>query len=132
MMLAMDSASGATPARLAAIESQRKDALLDDVFNLPFPFIGEELGIDDLGDAFRAPLSSDVPTLLCSGTLDGRTPIANAVAVKEGLGNARHLVVEGASHETPDVLLEEHLRFLQGQEPTAERLVKPFAFEPLE
>lgn len=132
MMLAMDCASGATPARLAAVEAQRKDALLDDVFNLPFPFIGEDLGVDDLGDAFRAPLTSDVPTLLCSGTLDGRTPIANAVAVQKGLANAHHLVVEGASHETPDVLLEEHVRFLQGQEPTAERLVKPFAFEPLE
>ena len=130
MMLAMDCASGATESRLAAIESQRGDGLLDDIFNLPFPYIGKELGIDDLGDDFRAPVASGVPTLFCSGTLDGRTPIANAVAASSGFSNSRNLVVEGASHETPELLIDEHLRFLQGDEPAA-RLVRPFAFKAI-
>ena len=132
MMLAMDCASGATRSRLAAIESQRGQCLLDDVYNLPFPFVGEDMGVDDLGDAFRAPVASDVPTLFCSGALDGRTPIANAVAAKEGFANSWHVVVEGASHETPDVLQGDQLRFLRGEEPPSERLAKPFAFDPID
>ena len=131
MMLAMDCASGATAARMAAIESQRKAAILDDVFNLPFPYIGADLGIDDLGDAFRAPVSSTVPTLFCSGALDGRTPTDNALAASKGFANAHLLLVEGASHEVPDVLIDEHLRFLAGKEPTQERLSKAFSFEPV-
>ena len=89
MQLAMDYASGATADRLQLIEAQRTQALLDDSFNLPFPFVGEPLGVDDLGDDFRTPVSSDVPTLFCVGTLDGRTPISNAEDAKRGFPRTR-------------------------------------------
>lgn len=130
MMLAMDCASGATGERMAAIESQRAEALLDDTFNLPFPFVGDVMGITDLGDAFRAPVVSDTPTLFCCGTLDGRTPIANAVAARGGFANSNLIVVEGASHETPTVLLEPQLRFLRGEDVEDTRLHIPFKFDP--
>ena len=71
MMLAMDHAAGASPARTRQIEAERADALLDDSFNLPFPFIGRELGVTELDDAFRTPVQSVRPTLFCAGTLDG-------------------------------------------------------------
>ena len=131
MMLAMDCASGATPERMAAIESQRTEALLDDTFNLPFPFVGDVMGITDLGDAFRAPVASETPALFCCGTLDGRTPIANAVAAREGFPNSNLIVVEGASHETPTALLEPQLHFLQGEDVGDIRLHLPFAFDAL-
>ena len=131
MMLAMDFASGASPERLALIESQRVDALLDDSFNLPFPFIGDVLGVDDLGADFRAPVQTDTPALFCCGTLDGRTPISNAEAVQRGFSESRLIVVEGATHETPSLLLDAQMDFLLGSEVSVERLARPFAFDPI-
>ncbi|WP_232521893.1 hypothetical protein [Xanthomonas campestris] len=74
MPLAMDVASGQSPHRRATVEAQAKDSVFGDALNFPFPMIGDGLGLTDLGEAFRAPAQSDVPTLLVSGTLDGRTP----------------------------------------------------------
>ena len=130
MQLAMDYASGASAARSRLIEEQRHDALLDDSFNLPFPFVGDAIEVDDLGDEFRAPVQSSVPTLFCAGTLDGRTPIANAEAARNGFPNSHLLVVEGATHETPTLLLDPQTEFLQGEDPRVDRLVRPFAFNP--
>ena len=130
MQLAMDYASGASAARMVLIEAQRANALLDDSFNLPFPFVGGALGVDDLGDDFRAPVESDTPTLFCAGTLDGRTPIANAREVQRGFRNSHLIVVEGMTHELPTLLLDSQTNFLQGVEPGVERLSRPFAFNP--
>ena len=130
MQLAMDYASGASAERSRLIDTQRRAALLDDSFNLPFPFVGDDLGVDDLGDEFRAPVQSDVPTLFCAGTLDGRTPIANAEAARRGFPHSHLVVVEGATHETPALLLDAQTEFLQGRDPGVDRLVRPFAFNP--
>jgi len=99
MPMAMDLASGYSPHRRDLAEAQAKDSLFDDALNFPFPMIGDGLGLIDLGEAFRAPLQSDVPALFVSGTLDGRTPPANAQALLPGFGDATHLLVRGASHD---------------------------------
>ena len=130
MQLAMDYASGASAERMALIEAQRTNALLDDSFNLPFPFVGDALGVEDLGDDFRAPVESGTPTLFCAGTLDGRTPIANAEEVRRGFRNSHLIVVEGMTHELPTLLLDSQVDFLQGVDPGVERLSRPFAFNP--
>jgi len=130
MQLAMDYASGASAERSRLIEAQRIDALLGDSFNLPFPFVGDALGVDDLGDDFRAPVRSNVPSLFCAGTLDGRTPIANAEAARRGFPRSHLVVVEGATHETPTLLLDVQAAFLQGEDPDVLRLARPFAFNP--
>ena len=131
MMLAMDFASGATSERMRRIESERGQALLNDSFNLPFPFIGDVLGVNDLGDDFRKPVITDTPTLFCAGTLDGRTPISNAEAVRTGFAESQLVVVEGASHQVPDVLIEPETRFLLGRDIGTARLSVPFVFDPL-
>lgn len=130
MQLAMDYASGASVERSRLIEAQRGDALLDDSFNLPFPFVGDALGVNDLGDDFRAPVQSDVPTLFCAGTLDGRTPIANAETARHGFPQSHVVIVEGATHETPTLLLDVQTAFLRGEDPDVVRLARPFAFNP--
>lgn len=130
MQLVMDYASGASAERSRLIEVQRGDALLDDSFNLPFPFVGDALGVNDLGDDFRAPVQSDVPTLFCAGTLDGRTPIANAEAARRGFPQSHLVVVKGATHETPTLLLDVQTAFLRGEDPDVVRLARPFAFNP--
>ncbi|QOD92430.1 alpha/beta hydrolase [Lysobacter sp. CW239] len=99
MPLAMELASGHSPDRRAMAETQANDSLFGDALNFPFPMVGDGLGLMDLGEAFRAPLQSDVPALFVSGTLDGRTPPANAEALLPGFSDAVHLRVRGASHD---------------------------------
>lgn len=131
MMLAMDHAAGASPERTRRIEAERADALLDDSFNLPFPFIGEELGVTELDEVFRTPVQSDTPTLFCAGTLDGRTPVSNAEAVLRGFPNGQLIVVEGMGHEEPAVLLDALVEFLKGRDVAVERLAVPFRFDAI-
>ena len=131
MMLAMDHAAGASLERSHRIEVERVDTLLDDSFNLPFPFIGEELGVAELDDAFRTSVESDTPTLFCAGTLDGRTPISNAKAALRGFPNGHLIVVEGMGHEEPALLLDPQVGFLEDRDVPVERLVLPFAFDAM-
>nr|WP_275136788.1 alpha/beta hydrolase [Stenotrophomonas sp. SAM-B] len=44
-------------------------------------------------------MRSKVPVLFISGTLDGRTPPANAEALRPGFSDSRTLRVRGASHD---------------------------------
>ena len=132
MMLAMDHAAGASPARTRQIEAERADALLDDSFNLPFPFIGRELGVAELDDVFRTPVQSDTPTLFCAGTLDGRTPVSNAKAALRGFPNGQLIVVEGMGHDEPVLLLDTFMAFLKHREIDVERVALPFTFDPVE
>jgi len=99
MSLAMDVASGQTPQRRALAQAQARESLFGDALNFPFPALGDGLGLVDLGDAFRGPLRSNVPVLFISGTLDGRTPPANAEALRPGFSDSRTLRVRGASHD---------------------------------
>jgi len=99
MSLAMDVASGQSPQRRALAEAQARESLFGDALNFPFPALGDGLGLVDLGDAFRGPLRSNVPVLFISGTLDGRTPPANAAALRPGFRDSRTLLARGASHD---------------------------------
>ena len=98
MAFMMDCSSGASPERLARIESEAGKCLLGDAANFPFPGIGDAWGNPDLGEAFRAPVRSSVPVLLVSGTLDGRTPVSNADEVQAGFTNSLRFIIDGASH----------------------------------
>ena len=129
MALAMDHAAGASAERHRRIEAERKTALLDDSFNLPYPFIGDELGVEELADEYRSPVRSDTPTLFCAGTLDGRTPVSNAESVLGGFPNGHLIVVEGMVHEEPSSLLDPFVAFLNDGGIGAEGLELPFGFE---
>ena len=101
MSVAMDCASGATAARQKRISGEAAGTLLGDVINMPFPEICAGVSVADAGDAFRAPVRSSAPTLIISGTLDGRTPVRNGDELARGLSKAQHLIVEGAGHSDP-------------------------------
>jgi pimeloyl-ACP methyl ester carboxylesterase len=137
MSVAMDCASGISASRKAVIADEAKRTLLGDAINLPFPEICVAVNVPDLGDAFRAPLRSDVPALLISGTLDGRTRPRQAEEFRRYLPNAQHLVIEGAGHSDPLFLsspkiLEAMKAFLRG-EPLRERVITlpPIEFLPV-
>jgi pimeloyl-ACP methyl ester carboxylesterase len=137
MSVAMDCASGISASRKAVIADEASRTLLGDAVNIPFPEICAAVNVPDLGDAFRSPLRSNVPALLISGTLDGRTRPRQAEEFRRFMPNAQHLVIEGAGHSDPLFLsspkiLEAMKAFLRG-EPLRERVVAaaPFTFVPV-
>jgi hypothetical protein len=92
--------------------------------------------VPDLGDAFRSPLVSDIPTLLLSGEWDWNTPPHQAEQVRWGLSQATHLIVRGAGHEQvmihPEVV-QAVLGFLRGEDVSRARISwPPIQFVPLE
>lgn len=117
MPTAMDIASGIDGQRLRQVRREAKTALLGDVLNAPMPQLRGTLGVE-LGDAYRAPPRSDVPTLLLSGTLDGRTyPESQQEAVR-GLSKVTTVTVVNGGHNlfmvSPEVTAT-ILRFMRGE-----------------
>lgn len=98
--LTTDAASGVTPGRASLIQTQAASALLGDAMNFPFPDINHVWSMADLGDAFRAPVRSDVPTLFVVGELDGITPVAQTRKIMAGFSQSRLLVVKNAGHSS--------------------------------
>jgi pimeloyl-ACP methyl ester carboxylesterase len=126
-----DAASGASPARRARIEEEATVTLLGDVINHPFPRIERAWGSPDIGDEARAPVHTDRPVQLLSGTLDGRTPPANADEVGASLPRSGHIVVEGLAHDeglASGPVRDRVVRFLAGEDPVTGRLDVPFRF----
>jgi len=95
----MDLSSGATPTRRARIDREAATALLGNAINFPGMYLDKAWKPRDLGDDFRRPVSSDVPTLIFVGDLDPRTPIENAREVASTLSRATTVVVENATHQ---------------------------------
>jgi pimeloyl-ACP methyl ester carboxylesterase len=127
MSLSIDCSSGATSDRLDLIDRQTDEAILRDIAN---GYLRATCGTwphEDLGDVFRAPIHSLVPTLFISGTLDPRTPPANAEEVARGFPNGRHLLIEGGAHDD-DLLISSPrigdvmLRFLVGEDVDSQRI----------
>lgn len=134
MKQAMDFASGATAARAARNRNEAEVAVLGEAMNWPGPAFAEHWGIEPLPDAFRAPLSGDVPVLLVVGDLDVRTPVENAEAIAAHLSRAHLIVVENGAHEfslfaNPD-LTRALQSFLSGEVPKTNRVaLRAHAFQ---
>lgn len=131
MSFPMDCASGASAQRLEEIRRESPETLLEDAIDFPFPYICDAWPHATLGDAFRSPVRSDVPTQFISGTLDGRTPVSNAEEVRSGFPNSGHLILEGAGHSDGLVLSTPRIRevmveFLKGGAPADEQVAVPF------
>jgi len=139
MSFMMDCYSGATAARRERIAREAKTAMFSNYADQVFPDVCEAWGNPDLGDAFRAPVKSDVPALFVSGTLDGRTPVSNAEEYAAGFSHAHHLILDGAVHSDPLFLsspkiLQTMIAFLRGENlpPRTEIVVEqPLKFAPL-
>jgi pimeloyl-ACP methyl ester carboxylesterase len=128
MTEAMDVASGITARRLELVREQAQTSLLGDALNFPMPHLLGGYGVPDLGDEFRAPVVSEVPTLFLSGTLDGRTYPESAAETAARFANGTHVLVENAGHNlfmvSPEVT-EVILAFLEGKPAARERIVLP-------
>ncbi|MEM6796381.1 MAG: alpha/beta hydrolase, partial [Acidobacteriota bacterium] len=93
----MDCASGISPARAARYDGGAAQEILGDI-NFKYRQLCEVWRAPDLGEAFRAPLESSVPTLLVHGTWDTSTPIENAREVAAALAHGHLIEVIGGTH----------------------------------
>jgi pimeloyl-ACP methyl ester carboxylesterase len=130
MAFVNDCASGASPDRLNRIAREEAASLMGAAFNLPFPDICDVWPHRDAGPVFRSSMSSDVPALFISGSLDGRTPLANARAVLAGFPNGRELLLDPAGHDDDLLIATPEIgaiitAFFRGQAPAASRLQLP-------
>lgn len=119
MPVMTDCASGASAERRARIRREEETSFFGAAANFPFPDLCAAVGEPDLGDAFRAPLRTAVPTLFVSGELDSQTPPWQAEEVARGFSSAVHLVVGNAGHEStlPEPAVQEVIAaFLAGED----------------
>jgi pimeloyl-ACP methyl ester carboxylesterase len=98
MSFAMDIASGITDKRLALVKQQAKTSLLGLALNFPMPQLNNAVKGLDLGDRFREAPISNIPTLLLTGTLDGRTYLNSQKNATKGLSNLTQVQVINAGH----------------------------------
>lgn len=134
MPLAMDVASRIGDTRLALVQQQASTALLGDWLNFPMPQLRSTFPQLDLGDAFRKAPVSHVPTLLLTGTLDGRTYPDSPREATAGLDHLQAITVVNAGHNlfmtTPEVTTAIE-RFMRGEPVVSQRIVAPLpAFMP--
>ena len=128
MTVVMDASSGTTKARTAKIEEEAKTAMLGHMVNFPFPGIDDAVGNPDLGDKYRSPIHTSVPTLFISGTLDNNTPPFQADEVRKTFRTSTHLVVENAGHES--MLVDTHVQqaiveYLRGGDVSKTKIALP-------
>lgn len=97
MPIAMDLASGMSDKRRESIKKQAQSAVLRDYLNFSY-HLTDVLPEIDLGDVFRKKPHSTVPTLLLSGTLDGRTYIESQHEATQGLTNLTSIKINNAGH----------------------------------
>ena len=99
MPLAMDGASPTSAARRRRVNSLVAKSIFGNTVNFPTANLAAALGIPKLPQIYVFPLRSDVPALFISGTLDSRTPPANAEEVRRGFRHSAHLVIDGGGHD---------------------------------
>ncbi|WP_228553418.1 alpha/beta hydrolase [Pseudoalteromonas sp. PPB1] len=128
MPLAMDIASGITQQRLEQVNHQSRSALLGPYLNFPMPQLQGVIDRLNLGDEFRAPPVSDVPTLVLSGSLDGRTYPQNQREAVRHFSRVTQVIIENAGHNlfmrSPEVT-QTIRRFLADEPVKKQKIVVP-------
>jgi pimeloyl-ACP methyl ester carboxylesterase len=135
MTLVTDISSGVSKSRKLQIQKEARTALLGDIVNFPISEMGDVFGNPDLGDEYRSPIKTDVPTLFVSGVLDNNTQPFQADDVRKTFKNSTHLVIDNAGHESMLVdpqVQQTMVQFLRGQDVSKVKIgLPPLKFEPL-
>jgi len=122
--------STAAPPKLRrSAQQEASSSLLGEPFDnsLQNPGFCRAIGMSDMPSR-QLPVRSSVPTLFISGSLDDRTPPANAEDIRRGFVHSYHLVVPNGRHELlPDAAVQAAvIDFLQrGTPPGPVILPKP-------
>jgi pimeloyl-ACP methyl ester carboxylesterase len=128
MTLVMDISSGVSKARKQQIQNEAKTALLGDIVNFPISEMGDVFGNPDLGNAYRSPIKTNVPTLFVSGVLDNNTQPFQADEVRKTFKSSTHIVIDNAGHESmlidPQVQ-QTMVQFLKGEDVSKVKITLP-------
>lgn len=105
MTVAMDCASGASPARRERLERELADPrfLLADAIDGFYAEVCDACAEGDVGADFRTPFRCDVPVLFVSGELDARTPPGNVEDLRPGFPAAVHVLLGNAGHPSHEL-----------------------------
>ncbi|MBD1583028.1 alpha/beta hydrolase [Pseudoalteromonas sp. S16_S37] len=128
MPLVMDVASGISDSRLKLVNQQAKTSLLGDMLNFPMPMLNRFDASFDLGDTFREAPKNNIPTLLFTGTLDGRTYPQEQRSAVRGLTNLTQVMVKNAGHNlytSSKEVLDVMKLFLAGEKVTQSHIDLP-------
>ncbi|MEM1087195.1 MAG: alpha/beta hydrolase [Pseudomonadota bacterium] len=115
MTVLMDVASGSGAERREMITQQAQTALMGRHMNFSMHLETVDPSLD-LGDTFRTAPSSNVPTLVITGTLDGRTYPESGQEATAGLSNRQTVIVENGGHnvfmQSPEIteLIQDFMR----------------------
>ena len=135
MSVMMDGASGGSAARRRQIAREAKKSILSDMMNFPSFFIPGISEGTDLGNDFRSPIHTAVPTLFFSGELDNNTPPFQADEVRKTFKNSIHIVIANAGHEsmlTDERCQQTMVDFLNGKDVSAVKIaLPPLKFAPI-
>src|SRR5688572_2007141 len=135
MSVMVDGASGATAKRRKQIEREARVSILSDMMNFPSFFVPGISEGTDLGDEFRSPIRTSVPTLFFSGDLDNNTQPFQADEVRKTFKNSIHIVIPNAGHES--MLTESRCQqtivdFLNGKDVSGVKIeLPPLKFVPI-
>lgn len=135
MTLVTDISSGVSKGRQKQVQKEAKTSLLGDIVNFPISQMGDVFGNPDLGDAYRSPIKTAVPTLFVSGVLDNNTQPFQADEVRKTFKTSTHLVIDNAGHEsmlTDPQVQQTMVHFLRGQDVSKVKIaLPPLKFQPL-
>lgn len=128
MSIVMDISSSVSKARKKQIQKEASTALLGDIVNFPLSEMGDVFGNPDLGDVYRSPLKTNVPTLFFSGVLDNNTQPFQADEVRKTFKNSTHIVIDNAGHESMVVdpqVQQTMVQFLKGEDVSKVKITLP-------
>ena len=128
MTLVMDISSGTSKARQRQIKAEAKTAMLGDIVNFPISEMGDLFGYPDLGNVYRSPIKTTVPTLFVSGVLDNNTQPFQADEVRKTFKNSTHIVIDNAGHESMVVdpqVQQTMVQFLRGEDVSKVKITLP-------
>ncbi|MBK9154463.1 MAG: alpha/beta fold hydrolase [Chloracidobacterium sp.] len=135
MTVMMDNASGSTAGRRKQIEREARTSILGDMVNFPSFFVPGFSEGTDLGDQYRGPVVTSVPTLFVSGELDNNTQPFQAEEVRKTFKTSTHIIVPNAGHEsmlTEAPMQQIMVDFLNGKDvSTAKFAQPPLKFVPI-
>jgi pimeloyl-ACP methyl ester carboxylesterase len=99
MALTMNCATRWEPDRLERVTAEASVSPFGNVRNLYLaPSLCDSVGVPDLGPAYRTPVTSNVPVLFVSGSMDATTPSFEAEEIAWGFPNGTHLIVHNGFH----------------------------------
>ena len=104
--------------RLSRVKNEAERSPLGDAASAGLLELCDIVGNPDLGPAFRSPISSTIPTLFITGTLDNNTPLYQVEEIRWRFPNSVHVIVENGGHELlPSPTVQSFVvDFFKGQE----------------